>query len=53
MRSVASDLSLPSGGTLMRVASPNVTGPVGQPTTVEIARPAQPPLTMTILVEDR
>lgn len=53
MRLVASDLSLPSGGTLMRVASPQVTGQIGKATTVGITRSGRPPLTMTVLVEEQ
>ncbi len=53
MRLVASDLSLPSGGTLMRVASPQVTGQIGEATTVGITRSGRPPLTMTVLVEEQ
>ena len=52
-RLVASDLSLRSGGKLMRVASPQVTGQIGKATTVGITRSGQAPLTMTVLVEEQ
>jgi hypothetical protein len=52
-RLVASDLSLRSGGKLMRVASPQVTGQIGKATTVGITRSGHAPLTMTVLVEER
>ena len=52
-RLVASDLSLPSGGKLMRVATPQLTGQIGKATTVGITRSGQAPLTMTVLVEEQ
>lgn len=52
-RLVASDLSLRSGGKLMRVASPQVTGQIGKATTVGITRSGHAPLTMTVLVEEQ